>query len=69
MGKYEERLRYAKKDRGGNGKKERMWKIEAMIEEIERERERDVEKMSKGNEEIMRTEMENKKINRSEDKE
>lgn len=47
----------------------RMWKIEAMIEEIERERERDVEKMSKGNEEIMRTEMENKKINRSEDKE
>lgn len=40
-----------------------------MIEEIERERERDVEKMSKGNEEIMRTEMENKKINRSEDKE
>lgn len=40
-----------------------------MIEEIERERERDVEKMSKGNEEIMRTEMENKKINRSKDKE
>lgn len=46
-----------------------MWKIEAIIEEIERERERDVEKMSKGNEEIMRIEMENKKINRSEDKE
>lgn len=42
MGKYEERLRYAKKDRGGNGKKERMWKIEAMIEEIEREREREM---------------------------